>query len=73
MERQNGRTVVTIETIQRTTIRLRKTAETIRCERCAAVVKSEAAAHRSANVEFSQLTAGSETDLLKRKPGDNEL
>lgn len=38
MESRNGKTVITIETIQRTTIRKRKAAETVRCDRCAAEI-----------------------------------
>ena len=45
MERQKGRTIITMETFQRTTIRSRKAADA-RCERCAADVPSEAAAHQ---------------------------
>jgi len=46
MERQQGKTVITMETFQRTTIRSRKTAKIVLCERCAAERSpSETAAH----------------------------
>ena len=46
MERQKGKTVITMETFQRTTIRSRKTAKIVLCERCAAELSpSETAAH----------------------------
>ena len=46
MERQQGKTVITMETFQRTTIRSRKTAKIVLCERCAAGQSpSDTAAH----------------------------
>ena len=46
MERQQGKTVITMETFQRTTIRSRKTAKIVLCERCAAEQSpSDTAAH----------------------------
>ena len=39
------KTVITIETFQRTTIRSRKAARSVRCDQCAAEAPSKNAAH----------------------------
>lgn len=59
------KTVITIETFQRTTIRSRKTAKTARCERCAAEAPSEAAAHQQIVRDVLQLAEAGEIDSLE--------
>jgi protein-arginine kinase activator protein McsA len=74
MERQKGKTVITMETFQRTTIRSRKTAEFALCERCAAELSpSETAAHPQTRSEALQLIEPGEADHSRQLPGDEEL
>lgn len=46
MKRRHERTVITVETIQRTTVRQRRTGQIALCERCAAEIRGHnSAAH----------------------------
>lgn len=72
MERQKGKTVITMETFHRTTIRSRKTAKIALCERCAAAAPSQAAASPQTRSGALPLTAGSEAGHSRQCPGDEE-
>ena len=65
------KTIITIETFQRTTIRSRQGAKTARCERCAAEAPSKAAAQSQQAVkEIFRLAETGETDYSETEiPG----
>lgn len=50
MKEPTGKTVITIEAIQRTTIRSRKAEDIVLCERCAAEITPTAAAHSDLDI-----------------------
>jgi hypothetical protein len=65
------KTVITIETFQRTTIRSRKTAKIVRCERCAAAdAPSEAAAHPEFVREVLPLSEAGTIDESETENGE---
>jgi hypothetical protein len=65
MNRPHGKTVITIETFERTTIRSRKTAGFVRCEPCAAAAPSETAAHVQKTCEVLYLAGMDEAAALE--------
>ncbi|MEO7674621.1 MAG: hypothetical protein ABIU09_11160 [Pyrinomonadaceae bacterium] len=69
MKNRTEKTVITIETFQRTTIRSRKAARFVRCERCAAQAPSEDAAHQQIVRQILWLSGAGEIDSSET---DNE-
>jgi hypothetical protein len=66
MKRRTERTVITIETFQRTTIRSRQGAKIARCERCAAAqTPGEAAARQQIVNDVLRLAEAGEIDTLE--------
>ncbi len=61
MKLRKSKTIITLETFQRTAIRSRKTARIALCERCAAAAPSQAAAPPQPPGETLKLTEASGT------------
>ena len=74
MSRRTGKTVITIETFQRTTVHLRRETKIAWCDRCAAdtvmLASDEAAAHLQTTArEIFRLTEAGQIHYLETETG----
>ena len=74
MDRRTGKTVITIETFQRTTVHIRREARIAWCDRCAAdtvmLASDEAAAHLQTTArEIFRLTEAGQIHFLETESG----